>query len=51
MFRSIIILSLAVSTLAAPMPLNLAIAKRDGGSAYTGPGGTANGGNINKYNR
>jgi len=51
MFKTIIVLALAASTLAAPMPINIAIAKRDAGSAYSGVGGTANGGNINKYNR
>jgi hypothetical protein len=41
MFRSIIIaVSILSVVLAAPIP--------DGGSAYTGAGGQANGGNLNK---
>jgi hypothetical protein len=56
MFKSIFtltftLLSLTVSfTSAAPMPMNL-LMKRDGGSAYSGVGGEANGGSITKYNR
>jgi hypothetical protein len=33
------------------MPMNFRLARRDGGSAYSGVGGEANGGNVNKYNR
>jgi len=55
MFKSIITLSLIslslTSVSAAPMPMNFRLARRDGGSAYSGVGGEANGGNVNKYNR
>lgn len=55
MFKSIITLSLIslslTSVSAAPMPMNFRLARRDGGSAYSGVGGEANGENVNKYNR
>jgi hypothetical protein len=55
MFKSIItfsLLSLSLTSVsAAPMPMNFRLARRDGGSAYSGVGGEANGGNVNKYNR
>jgi hypothetical protein len=57
MFKSIITFSLIslsltlTSVSAAPMPMNFRLARRDGGSAYSGVGGEANGGNVNKYNR
>jgi hypothetical protein len=55
MFKSIITFSLlslsVISVSAAPMPMNFRLARRDGGSAYSGVGGEANGGNVNKYNR
>ena len=55
MFKSILTFSLislsVISVSAAPMPMNFRLARRDGGSAYSGVGGEANGGNVNKYNR
>jgi hypothetical protein len=55
MFKSILTFSLIslslTSVSAAPMPMNFRLARRDGGSAYSGVGGEANGGNVNKYNR
>lgn len=55
MFKSILtftLLSLSLTSVsAAPMPMNFRLARRDGGSAYSGVGGEANGGNVNKYNR
>lgn len=55
MFKSILtftLISLSLTSVsAAPMPMNFRLARRDGGSAYSGVGGEANGGNVNKYNR
>jgi hypothetical protein len=34
-----------------PMKLSLELAQRDAGSAYSGAGGSANGGNLSKTNK
>jgi len=52
MFKSILAITLLSTLVAsAPTPMNFRLARRDGGSAYSGVGGEANGGNVNKYNR
>jgi hypothetical protein len=58
MFKSVFTLTLTLLSLtvtltsAAPMPMNVLMKRAgDGGSAYSGVGGEANGGSITKYNR
>jgi len=55
MFKSILAFSFisfsVLSVSAASMPMNFRLARRDGGSAYSGVGGESNGGNVNKFNR